>query len=84
MKVSGKREMNSPFSVKREVKAAEDFQILSLQPLILQLSGYCHTVLIVDDTLTVQQHISIQPTQRLGHHHLTCRENKPEMLTCCF
>lgn len=48
--------------------------MLSLQPLVLQLSGYGHTVLIVDDALAVQQHVSVQPTQHFGHHHLTCEK----------
>lgn len=62
---------DSPFRIEGEVEAAEDFQMLSLQPLVLQLPGHQHTVLIVDNALTVQQHVSIQLAQRLGHHQLT-------------
>lgn len=33
-------DINSLLSVETEIEVTEDFQILSLQPLVLQLSGY--------------------------------------------
>lgn len=33
-------DINSLLSIETEIKVTEDFQILSLQPLVLQLSGH--------------------------------------------